>query len=81
MYNQGKDPLIQKDPKNETAPNNYWPITCLPTMWKLLTARIKKEIFYSYINRELFPEKLMGYLKGGRRTTVYWSAHLQGEQN
>ena len=35
---KGKTTLIQKDPSKGTAPNNYRPITCLPMMWKILTA-------------------------------------------
>ena len=38
---KGKTPLIQKDPSKGTAPNNYRPITCLPVMWKILTAQIR----------------------------------------
>ena len=53
---KGKTTLIQKDPSKGTAPNNYRPITCLPMMWKLLTARIREEIYYSIISRGLFPE-------------------------
>ena len=38
---KGKTTLIQKDPSKGTAPNNYRPITCLPMMWKTLTAQIR----------------------------------------
>ena len=40
---KGKTTLIQKDPNKETASNNYRPITCLPMMWKILTAQIKEK--------------------------------------
>ena len=38
---KGKTTLIQKDPSKGTAPNNYRRITCLPMMWKILTAQIR----------------------------------------
>ena len=53
---KGKTTLIQKDPSKGTAPNNYKPIICLPMMWKISTAQIKEEIYYSLINRGLFPD-------------------------
>ena len=39
--------IFQKDPLKGTAPNNYKPITCLPMMWKILTAQIREDIYYS----------------------------------
>ena len=42
---KGKTTLIQKDPNKGTAPNNYRPKTCLPVMWKTLTAQIREEIY------------------------------------
>ena len=39
---KGKNTLIQKDPSKGTAPNSNRPITCLPMMWKILTAQIGK---------------------------------------
>ena len=49
--------LIQKDPSKGTAPNNYRPITCLPMMWKILTAQIKEKIYNSLTSRGLFPDE------------------------
>ena len=43
LMTKGKTTLIQKDPSKGTAPNNYRPITCLPMMWKILTAQIRKK--------------------------------------
>ena len=57
---KGKTLLIQKDPIKGTAPNNYRPITCLPIMWKILTAQIGEEIYYSITSRRLFPDKQRG---------------------
>ena len=41
---KGKTILIQKDPLKGTTQNNYRPITCLPMMWKILTAQVREEI-------------------------------------
>ena len=48
---KGKTTLIQKDPIKVTALNNYRPISCLPVMWKILTAQIRKKNHYSLTNR------------------------------
>ena len=60
--------LIQKDPSKGTAPNNYRPITCLPMMWKIFTAQMWEEIYYSLTSRRLFPEEQKGCRKGSRST-------------
>ena len=65
---KGKTTLIQKDPSKGTAPNNYRPITCLPMMWKILTAKIREEIYYSLTSRGLFPDEQKGCRKGSRGT-------------
>ena len=65
---KGKITLIQKNPSKETAPNNYRTITCLPMMWKILTAQIKEEIYYSLTSRGLFPDEQKGCRKGSRST-------------
>ena len=41
MDDKKKRILIQKDLQNETAANNYIPITCLPMMWKILKVQIR----------------------------------------
>ena len=48
---KGKKTLIQKDPLKGTTLNNYRPITCLPMMWKILTAQIREGIYYSLTSR------------------------------
>ena len=65
---KGKTTLIQKDPSKGTAPNNYRPITCLPMMWKILTAQISEEIYYSLTSRGLFPDEKKGCRRGSRGT-------------
>ena len=44
---KGKTTLIKNDPSKRTAPNNFRPLTCLPVMWKILTAQIREVIYYS----------------------------------
>ena len=65
---KGKTTLIHKEPIKGTAPNNYRPITCLPMMWKILTAQIRKEIYNSLISRGLFPNEKKGSRKGSKGT-------------
>ena len=65
---KGKTTLIQKDPLKRTAPNNYRHITCLPAMWKILTAQITEDIYYSLTNHGLFPKEQKGCHKGSEGT-------------
>ena len=41
----GRTVLIQKDKRMGTAAGIYRPITCLPIVWKLLTAMISNDIY------------------------------------
>ena len=66
---KGKKTLIQKGLSNRTAPNNHTPITCQPMMWKILTAQIREEIYYSLTSRGLSPEEQKGCRKGSRGTS------------
>ena len=43
-------------------------ITYLPMVWKILSAQIREEIYYSQINHGPFPEEQKGYQKGNRET-------------
>ena len=65
---KGKTILIQKNPSKGTAPNNYRPITCLPMMWKILTAQIRENNYYSLTSRRLFPDEQKRCCKGSRGT-------------
>ena len=75
---KGKTTLIQKDPNKGTAPNNYRPVTCLPMMWKILTAQIKEKIYNSLTSHGLFPEEQKGCRKGSRGTAelLYIDQHI-----
>ena len=78
---KGKTILILKDPSKGTTPNNYRPITCLPMMWKVLSAQIREEIYYSLISRRLFPNEQKGCCKGSRGTAelLYIDQHILNE--
>ena len=60
---KGRTTLIQKHPNKGNAPNNHRPITCLPVMWKILTAQIREEIYHSLTSRGLFPDEQKGLLQ------------------
>ena len=38
--------------KGKTIPINYRPITCLPMMWKIMTAQMREEIFFFWKNKK-----------------------------
>ena len=73
--------LIQKGLNEGTAPNNYRPITCLPMMWKILTAQIWEEMYYSLTSRRLFPDEQKGCCKGSRGIAelLYIDQHILNE--
>ena len=79
MDDQRKD--HRKDPSKRTAPNNYRSITCLPMIWKILTAQIREEIYYSLTSCGLFPEERKGCCKGSRGTAelLYIDQHILNE--
>ena len=78
---KGKTTLIHKDPSKGTAPKNYRLRTCLPMMWKILTAQIREEIYYSLISRRLFPDEQKGCRKGSKGTVelLYIDQHIVNE--
>ena len=75
---KGKNTLIQKDPSKGTATNNYRQITCLQMMWKIPTAQIRENIYYSLTSRRLFPDEQKGCSKGSRGTPelLYIDQHV-----
>ena len=50
-------------------------------MWKILTAQIRKEIYFSLISRGLFPDEQKGCCKGSRGTAalIYIDQHILNE--
>ena len=78
---KGKTTVIQKEPLKGAAPTNYRPITCLPMMWKILTAHIREKIYYSLLSRGISYEH-----KGCRKRTrgtedlLYVDQHIFNER-
>ena len=48
-------------PQNRDQPSNYRPIKCLPMMWKILTAQIEEEIYYTLKYHRLRKNKKILY--------------------
>ena len=78
---KGRSTLIQENPNKGTTSNNYRLITCLAMMWKILTAQITEEIYYSLTSRGLFHDEQKGCCKGSRSTTelLYIDQHILNE--
>jgi len=64
----GRTVLIMKDKEKGTAVENYRPITCLPTTWKLLSAIISEEIYKHLAQNNLLPVEQKGCRKESRGT-------------
>jgi len=64
----GKTVLLQKDPAKGTAAENYRPITCLPTMWKLLSGIIAHDIQAHLERNHLIPCEQKGCATDRRGT-------------
>ena len=78
---KGKSTIIQKVLSKWTSPNNYRPITCLPMMWKTLTAKIREMIYNPLTSRRLFLDEQKGCHKGSRDTAelLYKDQHILNE--
>ena len=56
----GRTVLIQKDRSKGRAAGNYRPITCLPIIWKLLTAMMAGEIYRHLEDNDLIGKEQKG---------------------
>ena len=81
MDDQRKDYINPKGPKERDCSKNYRPITCLPMMWKILTAQIREKLYYSLTSRGLFPYEQRGCRKGSTGTgeLLYIDQHILNE--
>ena len=62
-FTQGVTYLLPKS--NETSvPKNYQPITCLPTMYKILTSIITERTYNFLDNNNILPRKQKGCERG-----------------
>mgnify|MGYP001794065188 FL=1 len=64
----GRTVLIPKDPRKGNIPSNYRPITCLPIMYKALTAMISESIYRHLEEENLIPWEQKGCGKRSRGT-------------
>jgi hypothetical protein len=61
---RGNTTLIPKTSNNvEFNPNNYRPITCLSSMWKLFSGIISEKIYDHLIAEDIFPKEQKGCRK------------------
>ena len=78
---KGKTNLIKKCPPPKNASTNYRFITCLLMIWKILTAQIREQIYYSLISRGIFLNEQKGYRKRNRgmEELLYIDRHILNE--
>ena len=71
----------KKTPEEKLHQTTYILITCLPMMWKILTAQITEEIHFSLTGRGVFPEDQKEYCKGSRGSVelLYIDQHIFNE--
>ena len=60
--------LCQKDTVKGNSVENFRPITCLPLMWKLLTAIISEDMHYFMENENVLSEEQKGRRRKSRGT-------------
>ena len=60
---KGRTALLQKDKGKGHIARNYRPISCLPLMWKLLSAVIADQIYGHLDQQKLSPEEQKGCTK------------------
>jgi hypothetical protein len=65
---EGRTVLLQKDKAKGISADNYRPITCLPTMWKLLSGIISEEIQSHLTLSGLIPLEQKGCAANSRGT-------------
>ena len=70
-----KATLIQKDSLKGTASNNYRPLPCIPMMWKIITAQIRENIYYSLISCRIFPKNRKDAARGPEEL-LYINKHI-----
>ena len=77
MDDQRKDHIDLKDAIKETASNNYKPITCLPMMWKILIAQIRKRLQLANKPRIVLQgaERVLQRIQRHSRVTLHKSTH------
>ena len=64
----GRNVLLLKDKSKGNEVSNYWLITCLPLLWKLITGIVADEIYNHLEENDLLPEEQKGYCGCSRGT-------------
>ena len=65
---RGRTVLIPKDPAKGNVPSNYRPITCLPVMYKVLTAMISDNVYDHLCQNDMIPWEQKGCARLSRGT-------------
>ena len=65
---KGRTVLIRKDMNKEPTPDNYRPITCLPTIWKTFSGMIADRIMQHVTNNRVMSFEQKGARPGSRGT-------------
>ena len=65
---KGRTVLIMKDKEKGAIVDNYHPITCLPTTWKLMTSIIAEEMYTHLKKQSLLPIEQKGCRRNARGT-------------
>jgi len=73
-FTTGKTFLIKKDP-SKSGPGNYRPITCQPTLTKLITSVAKEEMYYYCERYNLLHENQLGVVRGTEGASLSKAIH------
>ena len=81
MDDQRIDHIDTKRPKQRKHLKQLQTQNLPKRMWKILTAQIREEIYYSLTIRGLFPDEQKGCCKGSRGTAelLYIDQHILNE--
>ena len=80
-YQREEHSNSKSDPSKELPQPSIDPYTCLPIMWKILTALIRENIYYSLISCGILPDEQKGCRKRTRGTgeLLYIDQHILNE--
>ena len=81
MDDQRKDHIDPEGPTQRNRPKQLRAHNLLRMMWKILTAQIREEIYYSVTSRSLFPneQKRCGKESKGTAELLYIDQHILSE--
>ena len=78
---QSKDHIDTKGLKEKAQTQHLQTHNCLPMIWKILTAQIREEMYYSLTSHGFLPDEHKGCCKGSRGTVelLYIDQHILDE--